>query len=82
MDSWWYRMDICDTFWVRQHYKYNYHKNNTNSEDSLECNTWIETGGQMKIQVLQERKWNKDIEDAWIMDIDIIDEYNDDESNM
>ena len=34
------------------------------------------------IQVLQESNQKKDIEDAWRMDVDTIDDYNDDESNM
>ena len=34
------------------------------------------------IQILPERKWNKHIEGAWRMNIDIIDEDSDDESNQ
>ena len=32
--------------------------------------------------IIQERKWNDYIEDAWRMHIDIIDGYSDDTSNM
>ena len=34
------------------------------------------------IQIPPERKWNKHIEGAWRMNIDIIDEDSDDESNQ
>ena len=43
-----------------------------------ELNIDIHTG----IQILPERKWNKHIEGAWRMNIDIIDEDSDDESNQ
>ena len=42
-----------------------------------ELNIEIHTG----IQILPERKWNKHIEGAWRMNIDIIDEDSDAESN-
>ena len=43
-----------------------------------ELNIDIHTG----IQILPERKWNKRVEGAWRMNIDIIDEYSDDESDQ
>lgn len=82
MDSWWYMMEIYDTFWVRQHYKYNYHKKETNSEGTLECNTWIEPGSTNNYSSTSRKQVEQYIEGAWRMDIDIIDDYNDDESNM
>ena len=37
---------------------------------------------QTIIQIFVKSKWNKDVEHAWRIVIDIIDDYSGDESNM